>query len=65
MIRPRVPEPTGIVMGEPLSVADCPRFKPSVPDPVSLLTLSFVDVMKQTVHGNASDDIFTQMLLLK
>ena len=31
MIRPRVPGPTGIMMGEPVSVAVAPRTRPSVP----------------------------------
>lgn len=31
MIRPRVPGPTGIIIGEPVSVAVRPRTRPSVP----------------------------------
>jgi hypothetical protein len=31
MIRPRVPGPTGIMIGEPVSVAIEPRTRPSVP----------------------------------
>lgn len=37
MIRPRVPGPTGIMIGEPVSLTLDPRTRPSVPSPRTLV----------------------------
>lgn len=53
-------------MGDPVSVADRPRTRPSVPG--NFGQYCFVTEQspgrKFTVHSNGSDYIFTQMLLL-
>jgi hypothetical protein len=66
MIRPRVPGPTGIMIGAPVSTAGWPRTRPSVPVQFVLdrQRERFFDV-KHTIHSNASYNIFSQMLLAK
>jgi hypothetical protein len=64
MIRPRVPRPTGIVMGAPVSVALVPRTRPSVPKSNhQFCKWQFLQRSQLTVHGNTSDNVLTQMLL--
>ena len=62
MIRPSVPGPTGILIGEPVSATLWPRTKPSVPVAVSSCP-NLSEPFQHTVHGNASHCVFTQMLL--
>lgn len=67
MIRPRVPWPTGILMGAPVSSASAPRTRPSVPVYIVSRTSgcapSACGNWILTVHGNAADDVLTQVLL--
>jgi hypothetical protein len=64
MIRPRVPRPTGIMMGAPVSVALDPRTRPSVPASIhQFCACRFIQRAQLTVHGNTPDDVLTQMLL--
>lgn len=51
-------------MGDPVSVADRPRTRPSVPVQLGQYCQRHSPRRKFTVHGNSSDHIFTQMLLL-
>ena len=53
-------------MGDPVSVADRPRTRPSVPGRLCQYRIVIEQSPEHnfTVHSNSSDYVFTQMLLL-
>jgi hypothetical protein len=52
-------------MGDPVSVAGEPRTRPSVPVSKNVSNNRRAIEVRHTIHGNAADDAFTQMLLIK